>query len=108
MLSNADSHQKFVIEDHTSPLPILLKALGHPSRVAIVEYLAKNTKCCGGDICSCLELAQSTISQHLEILKKAGLVEAKTCGTKTMFKLNREKLFEVGNALQVISKSSCC
>lgn len=108
MSSNTKSLPKFEIENHSRELPFLLKALGHPSRVAIVEYLAKNTKCCGGDICSCLDLAQSTISQHLEILKKAGLVETKTCGTKTMFKLNREKLFEVGDALQVISKSSCC
>lgn len=96
------------IDYKTVDLPALLKALGHPSRVAIIEYLAANSKCCGGDICTCLDLAQSTISQHLEILKKAGLVEVKTCGTKSMFKLNRTKLFEVGEALQIISKNSCC
>jgi len=103
-MNNVELYSKLEIEKHDSDLPLLLKALGHPSRVFIIEYLAKNTKCCGGDICNCLDLAQSTISQHLEILKKAGLVEAKACGTKTMFKLNRELLFQVGDALQTISK----
>lgn len=103
-----DSHQTTELDNRNSELPVLLKALGHPSRLAIVEYLAQNTKCCGGDICTCLDLAQSTISQHLDILKKAGLVEAKTCGTKSMFQLNRDKLSQVGDALQLISKHSCC
>lgn len=95
------------LEKKSQELPLLLKALGHPSRVAIVEYLSKHQKCCGGDICTCLDLAQSTISQHLEILKKTGLVEVKTCGTKSIFCLKREKLFALGEALQAISQCEC-
>lgn len=107
-MNEAHPLPNYKIKRDESDLPLLLKALGHPSRVSIIEHLAKHTKCCGGDICGCLDLAQSTISQHLEILKKSGLVEAKTCGTKTMFKLNRELLFQVGDTLQIISKTTCC
>ena len=51
-----------------------LKALGHPVRLAIVRALAERSRCCCADVCSGLPLAQSTVSQHLKVLKEAGLV----------------------------------
>ncbi|MFK7903234.1 MAG: ArsR/SmtB family transcription factor, partial [Nitratireductor sp.] len=86
---------------------LLLKAMGHPSRVSLIEHLSKNEQCCGADFCGCMGLAQSTISQHLDLLKEAGLVEVKACGTKSMFKLNREKLNALGQSLQAISNCKC-
>jgi len=53
------------------------KALGHPARVFIMEFLVKNTdKCCySGDMVEELPIARSTLSQHLKELKNAGLIQ---------------------------------
>jgi len=53
------------------------KALGHPARVYIMEFLVKNTdKCCySGDMAEELPIARSTLSQHLKELKEAGLIQ---------------------------------
>ena len=53
----------------------LAKALGHPARVAIMEYLMKVDGCICGDIVNELPLAQPTVSQHLKELKNAGLIK---------------------------------
>jgi len=50
------------------------KALGHPARVAIVRLLARDGACICGDIVDRLPLAQATVSQHLKVLKDAGLI----------------------------------
>lgn len=53
----------------------LLRALGNPARVAIVHELAQRTTCVTGDLVEALPLAQSTVSQHLKVLKEAGIVQ---------------------------------
>jgi DNA-binding HxlR family transcriptional regulator len=53
----------------------LAKALGHPARVAIVRMLAEGGECVCGVIVSRLPLAQATVSQHLKVLKEAGLIQ---------------------------------
>jgi DNA-binding transcriptional ArsR family regulator len=53
----------------------LAKALGHPARVAILQYLAERKTCVCGDIVEELPLSQSTVSQHLKELKKVGLIK---------------------------------
>jgi len=53
----------------------LAKAMGHPARVAIVRMLAEGGECVCGDIVSRLPLAQATVSQHLKVLKEAGLIQ---------------------------------
>ncbi|MDX1995654.1 MAG: metalloregulator ArsR/SmtB family transcription factor [bacterium] len=55
----------------------MMKALGHPARMQIVRYLSENPQCITGDIVDVLPLAQATVSQHLKVLRDAGLV----CGT---------------------------
>jgi ArsR family transcriptional regulator, arsenate/arsenite/antimonite-responsive transcriptional repressor len=52
----------------------LAKALGHPARVAIVRMLAESGECQCGSISDRIPLAQSTVSQHLKVLKQAGLI----------------------------------
>lgn len=56
-------------------LALLTKALGHPARVAILQFLIKTKACVCGDIVDELPLSQSTVSQHLKELKKAGLIK---------------------------------
>lgn len=71
---------------------IALKALGHPARLSILRMLAERDRCCAGDFCQCMPLAQSTVSQHLEMLRRAGLVEWRQHGTRSLFTLNRARL----------------
>lgn len=52
----------------------MAKALGHPARIAILEFLLNKGACVCGDIVDELPLSQSTISQHLKAMKKAGIV----------------------------------
>lgn len=70
------------------------KALGHPVRVAIVRLLLSVETCVCGDIVERLPLAQSTVSQHLKVLKEAGLIEGAIDGPRTCYRLNREALSE--------------
>ncbi len=56
-------------------LAILTKAIGHPARIAIIQYLMSVDSCVCGDIVNELPLAQPTISQHLKELKNAGLIK---------------------------------
>jgi len=65
-----------------------LKALGHPVRLAIVRALAERSACCCADVCNRLPLAQSTVSQHLKVLKDAGLVSFRRDGVRSSYVLN--------------------
>jgi len=73
------------------------KALGHPTRVRIVEYLQEADQCICGEIVDMLPLAQSTVSQHLKILKESGLVKGVIEGPRTCYCLDRNvmDLFKV-------------
>lgn len=70
-------------DDRSAEIATLFKALAHPARVAIVATLARCPGACCGEIVDCLPLAQSTVSQHLAVLREAGLVtmcdEGRTC-----------------------------
>lgn len=61
--------------DKQNEIATLAKALAHPARVAIIDYLLKVNTCICGDIVNELPLAQPTVSQHLKELKNAGLIK---------------------------------
>jgi ArsR family transcriptional regulator len=63
----------------------MLKALGNPIRFQIVEFLAENQTCITNDIVRQMPLAQSTISQHLKVLREAGLIHGETEGPATCY-----------------------
>ena len=79
-----------------------IKALAHPARLAIVRALAE----IGGDGCSCgeivgdLPLAQSTVSQHLKILRDAGLIRGEIAGPRSCYRLDRTALASVAVAMR--------
>lgn len=66
--------------EHQNQVAIMAKAIGHPARVAIIEYILKVNACICGDIVNELPLAQPTISQHLKELKNAGLIKGNVEG----------------------------
>jgi len=70
----------------------LAKALGHPARVAIVRMLADGGECVCGDIVSRLPLAQATVSQHLKVLKQAGLIQGEIDPPRVCYCIHPEAL----------------
>jgi ArsR family transcriptional regulator len=68
----------------------MLKALGNPVRFQIVEFLAEHQMCITNDIVRNTPLAQSTVSQHLKVLREAGLVQGEIEGPATCYCLNPE------------------
>jgi DNA-binding transcriptional ArsR family regulator len=73
----------------------LAKAIGHPVRIAILQFLAGRDVCICGDITDVIPLAQSTVSQHLKVLKEAGLIKGEVEGVKSCYCLNREGISEL-------------
>lgn len=66
-------------------MALLFKALGHPARIAIIDYLLKTEHCVCGDIVDELPLAQATISQHLRELKTAGIIRGSVEGNSICY-----------------------
>lgn len=79
-------------ENSAEELAGLAWAVAHPARVRIVQLLISRTTCVCGEIVAELPLAQSTVSQHLKILKESGLVEGEVDGPKVCYGINRAKL----------------
>ena len=63
----------------------LARALGHPARVVILRILAQRESCVCGELVEALPLAQSTVSQHLKVLKEAGLIRGEVDGPRICY-----------------------
>jgi ArsR family transcriptional regulator, arsenate/arsenite/antimonite-responsive transcriptional repressor len=74
---------------------LLAKALGHPSRVQILRLLLAHAACYCGEIVDELPLAQATVSQHLKVLKDAGLIVGTIDGMRTSYCASPERLVEL-------------
>ena len=100
--------------DKQNQLATLAKALGHPARIAILDYLLKVDTCICGDIVSELPLAQPTISQHLKELKNAGLIKGKIegnticyCIDETVLQTLQIYFTNISSKIE-IKKLNCC
>lgn len=69
----------------------LSKALGHPARIAILEFLIRSNSCICGDIVNELGLAQATVSQHLKELKNVGIIKGNIEGASVCYCIDPEK-----------------
>jgi ArsR family transcriptional regulator len=89
-------------------MAIQMKALGHPARIAIIEYLLKVNACICGDIVNELPLSQPTVSQHLKELKNAGLIKGSIEGNTICYCID-EKAMEklVFYFADIVTKSQC-
>ena len=84
------TNKQEVITSKQNKLAKLAKALGHPVRIYVVEFLSKQTCCYSGDLTELLPIAKSTLSQHLKELKNAGLIQGEIEGTKIKYCLNED------------------
>lgn len=73
----------------------IFKALGHPTRLKIVEHLIHINTCVCGEIVDIFPFSQSTISQHLKLLKESGIVCGEVEGPKTYFCVDKQLLGRV-------------
>ena len=89
----------------------LAKALGHPARIAILQFLAKQKSCVCGDIVNELPLSQSTVSQHLKELKKVGLIKGDIEGPSVCYCLDAKALVKAKmmmDELFGVVQANCC
>jgi predicted transcriptional regulator len=107
--------QTHLFTDAQNELANVAKALAHPARIAIIQYLIKTNTCINGDLVQELGLAQATISQHLRELKEIDIIQGTIEGTKVNYCINPEKwnsikslflgLFDLFNSN---NSSTCC
>jgi DNA-binding transcriptional ArsR family regulator len=93
-------------------LASLTKALGHPARIAIIQFLVRTKSCVCGDIVDELPLSQSTVSQHLKELKRVGLIKGDIDGPTTCYCID-EKVWNkakkaVGELFDSYDEPTCC
>jgi len=93
-------------------LALLTKALGHPARIAIIQFLIKTKSCVCGDIVDELPLSQSTVSQHLNELKKVGLIKGDIEGPTVCYCID-EKVWNktkkvIGDLFESYTQPDCC
>ncbi len=98
--------------DRQNQIAVIAKALGHPARVAIIEYLLKVNTCITGDIVNELPLAQPTVSQHLRELKNAGLIQGSIEGTSVCYCID-ENTFNIlkeyfSKIISTVTNQKCC
>ena len=100
--------------EQQNSLANIAKALGHPARLAIIEYLLQQKECVCGDIVSELPLAQATVSQHLKELKSAGIIKGNIEGNSICYCINENTITEfisfLTNITTTISnqRNQCC
>ncbi|WP_196896120.1 ArsR/SmtB family transcription factor [Aureivirga marina] len=80
-----------VFTEKQNELANILKVLGHPARLAILEQIAKQDKCICNDFVLEIDLAQATISQHLKELKKIEIIQGTISGKKMSYCINKER-----------------
>lgn len=93
-------------------LAILTKALGHPARISILQFLIKAKSCVCGDIVNELPLSQSTVSQHLNELKKAGLIKGDIDGPNVCYCIDEKAWSKakkvIGDLFESYNEPDCC
>ncbi len=102
-----------IFTEEQNELAVLLKAIAHPARIAILQQIIKANACICGDLVEELGLAQATISQHLKELKNAGLIQGTIDGVSVCYCIEPKAWAKFQDELNVLFKSyknpkSCC
>jgi len=99
--------------DNQQEIALFAKALSHPARIAIIELLARRKNCYSGNIADEIPLSRTTVSQHLQELKKSGLIKGEIEGQKVEYCIHAENfnrlklLLEEFLCCQQVQKSNC-
>jgi ArsR family transcriptional regulator len=86
-------------------IALIAKALSHPARIQIIRLLLSKKSCIGGDIVDVVGLAQSTVSEHLRILKTSGLITGEITRPRVCYSLNPLRLNHFKDFLGLILDS---
>ena len=97
-----------VFTEEQNQLAEYAKALAHPARIAILEYLLKHKSCITGDLVEELPLSQSTVSQHLKELKRVGIIQGTIEPPRVCYCIDEEVWQNAKSALLSILNQSCC
>lgn len=89
-----------VFEDQLQELAELCKALAHPARLAILNYLAERESCICGEIVDAVPLAQATVSRHLKTLKEAGLIKGEVDGPRSCYCLDGDSFSRLAASMR--------
>lgn len=93
-------------------LAVIAKAIGHPARIAIIQFLIKSKTCVCGDIVDELPLSQSTVSQHLKELKNAGLIKGDIDGPTVCYCIDTKAWSKaqklIGDLFESYEGPNCC
>lgn len=91
-------------------LALAFKALSHPARLAILQTLAERGTCICGEIVDVMPLSQATVSQHLKILKEAGLISGEIDGQKSCYCINSDVVRDLETRFEALfgSLQNCC
>lgn len=105
--------KKEMFTDEQNQIALLAKVLGHPARVAILQYLFKINNCVCGDIVDEIGLSQPTISQHLKELKYLGLIKGQVEGTSVCYCIDHDNWTKMKVLLseflnQDLFQTNCC
>jgi len=92
---------------HAGELAVRLGALSHPARLEILKHLAARECCCCKDVVGRLDLAQSTVSQHLKILVEAGLVRVRADRQRSLYEINHRAMADTASGVAALV-ASCC
>jgi DNA-binding transcriptional ArsR family regulator len=109
-IKNMGTSKKEKFNSNQNRLADLAKALGHPARIAILQFLATKDVCICGDIVDELPLSQATVSQHLAELKQVGLIKGEIEGPKVCYCINKKAWQEAKQLLAqfMTDVKSCC
>jgi DNA-binding transcriptional ArsR family regulator len=99
--------------EEQNEIAAIAKVLGHPARIAILDFIIKLKTCVCGDLVKDIGLAQPTISQHLKELKKVGIIKGTVEGTSVCYCIDEENWTKISTILgKFLNKSStkknCC
>ena len=97
------THQTWNIDQTDDELTALAKALGHSARIGIVRLLIEKQSCIGCDIVQEIQLAQSTVSEHLRILKAAGTITGEIERPRVCYSLNPASLRPLRTLLNAVA-----
>lgn len=90
----------------TADLAARLAALSHPARLEILSVLAASDCCCK-DVVGRLDLAQSTVSQHLKVLVEAGLVRVTPDGQRSLYTIDRDAVMRLSRSFALLLDTCC-